>query len=166
MLGRFLGDSKFPHSKHLGEEMFSLGWLPLTGLPWNLPAVPGICSGPSPTLDGTSYQAHQLVMSFNVLKLILSQCLQRSPVSVGWPQGLALPCACIWAVVARIAVVCCADLCGSLPWTDHCLGHCLGNLVPQFSLVDRCFGRLFCQFCSQPFPYLLGSGSWWVSGQV
>ena len=39
------------------------GWFPLTGLPWNLPAVPGICTGPPPTLDGTSSQAHLLVMS-------------------------------------------------------------------------------------------------------
>jgi len=71
------GDSEFPrspvrgappHSKHLGEEMFSLGWLPLTGLPWNLPAVPGICAGPPATLDGTSSQAHQLAMSFNGAK--------------------------------------------------------------------------------------------------
>ena len=42
------------------------GWFPLTGLPWNLPAVPGICKGPPPTLDGTSSQAHQLGMSLNV----------------------------------------------------------------------------------------------------
>ena len=28
------------------------GWLPLKGLPLNLPAVPGICAGPPPILDG------------------------------------------------------------------------------------------------------------------
>ena len=39
------------------------GWFLLTGLPWNLPDVPGICVGPPPTLDGTSSQAHQLAMS-------------------------------------------------------------------------------------------------------
>ena len=39
------------------------GWLLLTGLPWNLPAVPGICMGPPLTLDGTSSHAHQLMMS-------------------------------------------------------------------------------------------------------
>ena len=39
------------------------GWFPLTGLPWNLPAVPGICAGCLPTLDCTSSQAHQLVTS-------------------------------------------------------------------------------------------------------
>ena len=39
------------------------GWFPLTGLPWNLPAVPGICMGHPSTFDGTSSQAHQLVMS-------------------------------------------------------------------------------------------------------
>jgi len=26
------------------------GWFLLTGLPWNLPAVPGICAGPPQTL--------------------------------------------------------------------------------------------------------------------
>ena len=36
---------------------------PLTGLPWNLPAMPGIYAGPPPTFDGTSSQAHQLAMS-------------------------------------------------------------------------------------------------------
>ena len=41
------------------------GWFPLTRLPWNLPAVPGICTGPPPTVDGTSSQAHQLAMSLN-----------------------------------------------------------------------------------------------------
>ena len=41
------------------------GWLPLTGLPWNLHAVPGILAGPPPTFDGTSPQAHQLGMSLN-----------------------------------------------------------------------------------------------------
>ena len=39
------------------------GWFPLTGLPWNFPAVPGICVQPPPTLDGTSSPAHQLAMS-------------------------------------------------------------------------------------------------------
>jgi len=43
------------------------GWFPLTGLLWNLPAVPGICTGPPPTLDGTSSQAHQLVMSLTFI---------------------------------------------------------------------------------------------------
>ena len=69
-------------------------------------------------------------------------------------------------VVTRIAVVCCTDLCGSLPWTDHCFGHHIGSLLAQFGFVDHCFGRLFCQFCTQPFPPLIGSGSWLVSGQV
>ena len=36
------------------------GWFPLTGLPSNLPAVPGIFAGPPPTFDGTSSQAHQI----------------------------------------------------------------------------------------------------------
>ena len=89
-----------------------------------------------------------------VWKLI--QCPQRSLVSVGWPQGLDSPCACIWALVARIAVVWGTDLCRSLPWTDHCFGHYLGSLFYQFSLMDRCFGRLFCQLCASQ----LGSGSW------
>ena len=72
--------------------------------------------------------------------LISSQCVQRSPGSVGWPQGLALPCACMWALVAIIAVVFCADLCESLPWTDHCFGHHIGSLLTQFRFVDHCFG--------------------------
>ena len=62
-----------PLFKHLAEEMFSLGWFPLSGLPWNLPAVPGICTGPPPTLDGTSSQAHQLAMSLNVAKCNLGK---------------------------------------------------------------------------------------------
>ena len=41
------------------------GWFLLTGLPWNLPAVPGICTGSPPTMDGTSSQAHQLAMGLN-----------------------------------------------------------------------------------------------------
>ena len=50
----------------------SAGWWPLaglvptTGLPWNLSAMPGICTGPPQTLDGTSSQAHQLVMSLTL----------------------------------------------------------------------------------------------------
>jgi len=38
-------------------------WWPLTGFPWKLPAVRCIFAGPPPNLDGTSSQAHQLVMS-------------------------------------------------------------------------------------------------------
>ena len=43
------------------------GWF--KGLPWNLPAVPCIFARPQPTLDGTSCQAHQLVMSLKFIKL-------------------------------------------------------------------------------------------------
>ena len=39
------------------------GWFPLIGLPWNLPAMPGIFTGPPLTFDGTSSQARQLAMS-------------------------------------------------------------------------------------------------------
>ena len=71
---------------------------------------------------------------------------------MGWPQGLASPCACIWALVARIAVVCCTDLCGSLPWTDHCFVHYLGSLLLQFSLVTCCY---FANSAPSPsHPYL------------
>jgi len=42
------------------------GWFLLTGLPWNLPAVPGIFAGPPPTFDGTSSQARQSVMDLKV----------------------------------------------------------------------------------------------------
>ena len=58
-------------------------------------------------------------MWLNVIytKLILCHCIQQSLQYVGWLQGLALPCACMWALVAiRFAVVCCDDLCGSLLW--------------------------------------------------
>ena len=89
----------------------------------------------------------------------MSQCIQQSPGFVGWSQGLASPYACIWALVARIAVVFCPDFCRSLPWTDHCFGHRIGSLLSQFSFVDCCFDRLFCQFRTQPFPPLIGSGS-------
>ena len=71
----------------------------------------------------------------------------------------------LWALVATIAVVCCADLYGSLPWTDHCFGHYICSLLAQFSFVDRCFGCLFCQFCPQPLShhhrkwFMVGIGS-------
>ena len=39
------------------------GWFPLKRLPWNLPAMPGIFTGPPLTLDGTSSKACQLAMS-------------------------------------------------------------------------------------------------------
>ena len=43
----------------------------LTGLPWNLPSVPGICVGPPPNLDGTSSQAHQWGMSLIIIIIII-----------------------------------------------------------------------------------------------
>ena len=43
------------------------GWFPLTGLPWNLPIVPGICAGSPSTFARTSSQAHQLVMSLKTI---------------------------------------------------------------------------------------------------
>ena len=36
-------------------------------LSWNLPAVPGIFMGRRPTFDGTSCQAHKLLMSFSII---------------------------------------------------------------------------------------------------
>ena len=39
------------------------GWVSLTGLPWNLPAVSGIFVELPPTSDGTISQARQLAMS-------------------------------------------------------------------------------------------------------
>ena len=53
------------------------------------------------------------------------------------------------ALVAPIAVVCCADLYRSLPLHGSLLGHHICSLLAQFSIVDRCFGCLFCQFCPQ-----------------
>ena len=49
------------------------GWFPLTGLPWNLPSVPGIFVGSPATFDGTSCQAHQslLVMSLNKQNILV-----------------------------------------------------------------------------------------------
>ena len=58
-----------------------------------------------------------------LVTLISSQCILGSLWYVGWSQGLALQCACIWALVTKPAVVCSNDLCGSLPWTYHCFGH-------------------------------------------
>jgi len=43
------------------------GWFPLTGLPWNLPAVPYIFVGAPLTFDGTSSQALLLPMSSTIL---------------------------------------------------------------------------------------------------
>ena len=51
---------------------------------------------------------------------------------------LALPC-----LTCMCAVVCSADLCGSLPWTDHCFGHHICSLLAQLSFLDHCFGCLF-----------------------
>ena len=96
------------------------------------------------------------------LPLTSGQCVQRSLWSVGWPQGLALPWACMWAIVAIIAVVCSAFLCGSLPWTDHCFDHHICSLLAQLSFVGHSFGRLFCQFSAQSFPgrkwFMVGNG--------
>ena len=63
----------------------------------------------------------------------------------GWSQGLAWLCACMWTLVAIFAIVSSTDLWGSLPWTDHCFVHHICSLVAQLSLVDHCFGCLFCQ---------------------
>ena len=40
------------------------------------------------------------------------------------------------------------------------------NMISQLSFVNHYFGRLFCQFSTQPSPPLIGSFSWQVSGQV
>ena len=61
--GKFLHLNSFSVMVPVGRHL--QGWFPLTGLPWNLPAVPGICARPPPTLDGTSSQGHQLAMSLN-----------------------------------------------------------------------------------------------------
>ena len=74
--------------------------------------------------------------SWNLL-LILSQCTQWSLWSVGWRPWLALPCVYMWALVAIFVVVCSADLCGSLPWTDHCISHHICSLLAQLSFVDH-----------------------------
>ena len=49
------------------------GYFPLTGLPWNLPAVPCIFVGPPPTFDGIHSQAYQLLaMSFiTIINIII-----------------------------------------------------------------------------------------------
>ena len=53
------------------------GWFPLTGLPWNLPAVPGIFMGPPPTFDGTSSQAYQVAMSLIKILKYKELCLRQ-----------------------------------------------------------------------------------------
>ena len=65
--GKFLHWSSFSVTGLVGGSL--QGWFPFTGLPYNLSAVPGICTGPPPTLDGTSTssQAHQLAMSLNTI---------------------------------------------------------------------------------------------------
>ena len=55
--GKFLLQSSFSATVLVGGHL--QGWFPLTGLPWNLLAVPGI-------LDSTSSQAHELAMSLKV----------------------------------------------------------------------------------------------------
>ena len=55
------------------------GWFLLIGLPCNLPAVPGICTEPPPTLDGTSSQAHQLAMSLIII-IVLNFQLTSLPI--------------------------------------------------------------------------------------
>ena len=44
-------------------------WFPLTVLPWNLPAEPGIFTGTTPIFDSASSQAHQLAMNFKKDKI-------------------------------------------------------------------------------------------------
>ena len=65
MSGKFLHLSSFSLTVPVGGCL--QGCFPLTGLLWNLLAVPGICAGPPPTLDGTSSQAHQLAMSLIII---------------------------------------------------------------------------------------------------
>jgi len=55
---------------------------------------------------------------------------------------------------------------GSLPWTDHYFGHQICSLLVQLTFVDHSFAWLFCPFRAQPFPPLIGSGSYLVFGQV
>ena len=59
--GKFLQLTSFSVTLLVGSRL--QGWLPLRGLSWNVPAVPGIFAGSPPTFDGTSSQAHQLAMS-------------------------------------------------------------------------------------------------------
>ena len=74
-------------------------------------------------------------------------------------------CLHLGSTVARIAVVCCADLYGSLPWTDHCFCHHIGSLLAQFSFVDRCFGGLILPILCPALPnphrkwFMVGIGS-------
>ena len=78
-------------------------------------------------------QDHEMRLDFIKANLIPSKCV-RSLLKCSWPagwlQGLALPCACVWALVAFSADLCrsllrlpylqfaCpADFCGSLFWS-------------------------------------------------
>ena len=67
--GKFLHRSSFSMAVLVGGRL--QGWFPLTGLPWNCPAVPGICAGLPPTLDGTSSQAYQLAMSLILIGITI-----------------------------------------------------------------------------------------------
>ena len=44
-------------------------WFPLTVLPWNLPAEPGIFTGTPPIFDSASSQAHHLAMNYKKDKI-------------------------------------------------------------------------------------------------
>jgi len=100
---------------------------------------------------------------------------QRALWSVGCPQGLAfclflfsfaLPCACMWALGAIFTVACSADLCGSLPWTDHCFAHHICSLLAQLSFEDQCFSHLICELSTQPSTPFIGIGSQLVAGYI
>jgi len=68
--GKFLYWSSFSVTGQVGGRLRC--WFPLTGLPWNPPAVHGLCIGPLPAFAWTKSQAYQLVMSLNYMKQINS----------------------------------------------------------------------------------------------
>ena len=61
---------------------------------------------------------------------------------------------CLYVSTIIIEFVCYSNLCGFLPWMDHCFGHHISSLLAHLSFVDHCFGCLFCPFSARPFPAL------------
>ena len=51
------------------------------------------------------------VAKCNLGKVYLERMCPAVSMPVAWPQGLASPCASMWALIAITALVCCADLC-------------------------------------------------------
>ena len=61
--GKFLHWSSFNVMVLVGGRL--QGWFPLTGLPWNLPDVPGICAGPPTNFGWHQFPSLSIGDEFN-----------------------------------------------------------------------------------------------------